>query len=69
MAEKKSKFLSRRFISALWAMVMISVIVFKDMEAFLSLTVILAGIIGVWIGAETVSKKNYNAKGGENEDL
>jgi hypothetical protein len=61
------KLTSRRFIAALWSMVMITVIVILNRAEFATLTIFLAGVVGVWIGAETVSKKAFLNAGGSNE--
>lgn len=54
-----TKFKSRRFLAALWAMILVSFIVFTGNVAFAGLATVLTGIIGVWIGAESVTKKAF----------
>ena len=61
-----NKLKSRRFIAAVWAMVMITTIVILDRSEFATLTIFLAGVVGAWIGAETVSKKAF-MQGGKHE--
>lgn len=54
-----NKLKSRRFIAALWAMALISAIVFLDRKDFAGLTTALAGVVGIWIGSETITKRSY----------
>lgn len=56
---KRNKWASRRFLAAVWAIVLTSWIVFKNMVEFLQLALILVSIVGVWVGGESYLKKVY----------
>jgi membrane protein implicated in regulation of membrane protease activity len=70
-----NKLTSRRFLAALWAMLMttfiIGVAVFLGFEATWIGTVIslLLAIVGVWIGAESVTKTEHMRSETKKEEM
>ena len=60
-----SKWKSRRFLVAVWAVLLVSyIVVFKTAE-WMNLAVILVTLIVAFVGSETITKKWFASKEGK----
>lgn len=57
---KRNKWLSRRFLAAVWAGGLATYIVVANRTEFVQLALTLVAIVGVWVGGESYLKKVYH---------
>ncbi|MEN6487340.1 MAG: hypothetical protein ABFD66_00415 [Smithella sp.] len=56
---QRNKWLSRRFLAALWAGSLATYIVIANRMEFVQLALTLVAIVGVWVGGESYLKKVF----------